>query len=256
MLVARICQLYPLACGATIVTKFFNLIHSWPWPRPVQLRNIEDGPLNVRVWNPQIYGNDRRHIMPIITPSYPSMCATHNITHSTKAIILRELKRADGIVGNIVAGKQSWGDLFAKHTFFTHGYKYYLSIVSGSRTKEAQKLWSGLVQSRVRKLVIGIEDADTGVEVAHPYNKGFDRVHQCQTQEEVDLIFQGDLRWQKTEEEIAKSVDDPKAIDGASEAEVAGNTPQLITIWTTTFYIGLELASDRNPPRKSGFHLS
>jgi poly(A) polymerase Pap1 len=53
MLVARICQLYPMACGATVVTKFFHLMMSWPWPRPVMLKAIEDGPLHVRVWNPQ-----------------------------------------------------------------------------------------------------------------------------------------------------------------------------------------------------------
>jgi poly(A) polymerase len=54
MLVARICQLYPMACGATIVSKFFHLMKSWPWPRPVLLKNIEEGPLQVRVWNPQV----------------------------------------------------------------------------------------------------------------------------------------------------------------------------------------------------------
>lgn len=54
MLVARICQLYPMACGATIVTKFFHLMVNWPWPRPVLLKAIEDGPLQVRVWNPQV----------------------------------------------------------------------------------------------------------------------------------------------------------------------------------------------------------
>jgi poly(A) polymerase len=54
MLVARICQLYPMACGATIVTKFFHLIFNWPWPRPVLLKQIEEGPLQVRVWNPQV----------------------------------------------------------------------------------------------------------------------------------------------------------------------------------------------------------
>jgi poly(A) polymerase len=54
MLVARICQLYPMACGATIIRKFFHLMKDWPWPRPVLLKNIEEGPLQVRVWNPSV----------------------------------------------------------------------------------------------------------------------------------------------------------------------------------------------------------
>ena len=54
MLVARICQLYPMASGATVVSKFFPLMASWPWPRPVMLKNIEEGPFGLKVWNPQV----------------------------------------------------------------------------------------------------------------------------------------------------------------------------------------------------------
>lgn len=54
MMVARICQLYPLGCGSLVISKFFNLMLGWPWPRPVMLKQIEDGPLQVRVWNPQV----------------------------------------------------------------------------------------------------------------------------------------------------------------------------------------------------------
>jgi poly(A) polymerase len=167
--------------------------------------------------------------MPIITPAYPSMCATHNITQSTMRVIMKELARANEIANNIVAGKLIWKDLFEKHNFFTKDYKYYLSIVSGSLSKEAQQIWSGLVQSKVRRLVAGIERLDTGVKVAHPYNKGFDRIHLCKSPEEIDQVFQGDLRCQLTEEEASK-VEIPKdSADG----------PRLI--YTTTYYVGLQL---------------
>jgi poly(A) polymerase len=43
-----------MACGATIVVKFFYIMHEWSWPRPVQLKESEDGPLQVRVWNPTV----------------------------------------------------------------------------------------------------------------------------------------------------------------------------------------------------------
>lgn len=56
MLVARVCQLYPKAAAATIVAKFFHIIRKWPWPQPVQLKQMEEGPLNVRVWNPKVRG--------------------------------------------------------------------------------------------------------------------------------------------------------------------------------------------------------
>ena len=53
-MVARICQLYPYACAATILIKFFNLMGKWYWPRPVMLKTIEEGTINLRVWNPTV----------------------------------------------------------------------------------------------------------------------------------------------------------------------------------------------------------
>jgi poly(A) polymerase len=189
--------------------------------------------------------------MPIITPAYPSMCATHNITHSTKAIIIRELTRCKDLSHAIAAGKKTWKDLFEKHTFFTEGYKYYLSIVAASRTKEAQQIWSGLVQSKVRRLVSGIEMSDTGVELAHPFNKGFDRVHRCKNNDEVDMVFQGDLRFQVFEEnsEVSNSDDIVMATEmttssignATGSTETANGETGPITVYTTTYYVGLEL---------------
>jgi len=54
MMVARICQLYPNAAGAVVLCRFFHLMKSWRWPTPVILKNIEAGPLEVRVWNPKV----------------------------------------------------------------------------------------------------------------------------------------------------------------------------------------------------------
>ena len=57
MLVARVCQLYPAATGSVIVSKFFNIISTWAWPTPIQLKAPEKGPvngMNHRVWNPQV----------------------------------------------------------------------------------------------------------------------------------------------------------------------------------------------------------
>jgi poly(A) polymerase len=53
-MVARICQLYPQACGATILAKFFTLMYKWNWPRPVMLKDHEPASLNLRVWNPAV----------------------------------------------------------------------------------------------------------------------------------------------------------------------------------------------------------
>ena len=54
MLVARVCQLYPQATSAVILSKFFVIMCKWSWPTPVLLKAIEDGPLGVRIWNPKV----------------------------------------------------------------------------------------------------------------------------------------------------------------------------------------------------------
>lgn len=257
MMVARICQLYPMACAAVVLGRFFYLMSTWPWPRPIMLKEIEDGPLQVRVWNPQIYPGDKRHLMPIITPAYPSMCATHNITHSTQKVIKRELLRASQITSDILAEKRRWKDLFDKHTFFVQDFKYYLSIVAASHDKEAQDNWSSSVESKVRKLVGLIEQSPAeDVELAQPFNKGFKRVHHCKTEEEKEEILQGSVKYSvKTDttneangmlQDIgaAGAADKLNLTNGEANGDANGkdtNEDKPIAVYTTTFYIGIEL---------------
>ncbi|ODQ77243.1 hypothetical protein BABINDRAFT_10388 [Babjeviella inositovora NRRL Y-12698] len=178
MLVARICQLYPNAVSAIIVSKFFNILVQWNWPQPVILKPIEDGPLQVRVWNPRLYPADRSHRMPVITPAYPSMCATHNITASTQKIILEELKRGSTVMNEISIGRKHWADLFARHEFF-HKYKFYLTIVAATKSNAEDHLkWSGFVEAKLRLLVQKLEMTE-GIELAHPYVKEFNNSYKC-----------------------------------------------------------------------------
>ena len=191
--------------------------------------------------------------MPIITPAYPSMCATHNITSSTKHILTKELHRGGDLVDKIFTKQMQWKDLFDRHTFFTKDYKYYLSIVSTSRDKITQALWAGLVESRLRLLVSDLQ-ADPLIKIAPPFCHGFKREHRCQNEEEVDAVIRGELKYQAIDvktETVEESKDPIHAVaaeggadnisvaDGANEKKANGST---ITMYTTTFYIGLELA--------------
>lgn len=192
--------------------------------------------------------------MPIITPAYPSMCATHNITMSTKTIITRELERGGDIADKIFTGQLQWRDLFTKHDFFTNGYKYYLSIIAGSRSKDAQHVWSGLVESKVRLLVSNLETQGS-IQVARPFNKGFDRTHICRDEDEVDAVIGGDLGYQaaNVKVETTDAVKDPKHIAAAEggadgmampngNGETSTNGEGEHTFFTTTYYVGIELA--------------
>ncbi|KAF5019774.1 hypothetical protein F66182_8211 [Fusarium sp. NRRL 66182] len=287
MLVARVCQLYPKATPSVIVNKFFLVISQWRWPQPVLLKPIEGGPLPVRVWNPRVYKGDQFHLMPVITPAYPSMCATFNITRSSMTIINRELKRALQISESIMVGKRPWSDLFAKHTFFTAGYKYYISVISAAKTKEAHTIWSGYVESKVRMLVQKLEQQGS-IALAHAFNKGYERHHRCQNEQEIGSVQEGSLDYLCTEpiEETSTVKIEPavaelpiKAENGEDSTSVTaekgengqdikpepledggpitaepikdeasdGTKPSAASgvtdVYTTTHYIGLELAS-------------
>ena len=196
--------------------------------------------------------------MPIITPAYPSMCATHNITLSTKQVCLKEVARAAEIADKIFLGKLKWSDLFVKHTFFTQDYKYYLSVVSCSRTKEAQLLWSGLVESKVRLLVADLDNDDL-INIAHPFNKGFERVHHCRNETEIEAVMHGDLRYQaknivtETTESANNPIHNIAAEGGADDISMPNGNGQVdiasvSTLYTTTYYIGLQLTERTSSP--------
>ncbi|KAL3482013.1 Poly(A) polymerase central domain-containing protein [Aspergillus californicus] len=246
MLVARVCQLYPQATGSVIVGKFFRIMNKWAWPQPVLLKPIEDGPLQMK-----IYHGDRFHLMPIITPAYPSMCATHNISLSTKSVILRELQRGGDIVDKIWAKQATWNDLFERHTFFTQDYKYYISITASSKTKEAESVWSGLVESKVRHMV-GALDRKATIAVSHPFPKGFERTHLVSSEEEAEAVKNGSLKYQdkgirtETTDETKDVAHQAAALSGREDTEVPVATENAVNgdsriIYTTTYYLGLEL---------------
>lgn len=251
MLVARVCQLYPTATGSTIVLKFFFIIGQWSWPSPIMLKAIETG--KEKTWNPQIYSGDKRNLMPVITPAYPSMCATFNISKSGKTIILKELKRGEAILKKIVANKLPWNALFDRHTFFTQDHRYYLNVISSSTSKDAALAWSGLVESKVRILVMKLEEQADMIELARPFIKGYTRVHHIKNDAEAEEVKKGSVKYQVQETKATDETKGPARTVAAETGTVVGNvkdaqaqtngTGELQSIYTTTFYVGIELTA-------------
>ena len=232
MLVARICQLYPNTVSAVIIEKFFQIYSQWNWPQPVLLKQIEDGPLQVRVWNPRLYPHDRQHRMPVITPAYPSMCATHNITKSTKEIVMKELSRGAEITHRILQGSLSWSSLFERHRFF-HDYKFYLCVVAATKSSSAEHLkWSGMIESKLRLLVQKLEVTE-GISLAHPYFKTSENSFVCTTDEEVTQVV--NMYGTLSGEDYTKTLSVPK--HSLQDGEGSANEVHL-----TKLYIGLEIA--------------
>src|SRR5581483_3747505 len=105
ILVARVCQLYPNAAPSLLLHRFFKLFSIWEWPNPVCLNNFAAAEshgsmasVSAAGYNNklQVWGQgakDGNHLMPIITPAFPAINSTHNVSPPTMRILVRELQR-------------------------------------------------------------------------------------------------------------------------------------------------------------------
>jgi poly(A) polymerase len=155
LLTARICQLYPRAAAGFVVHRFFHVYKQWAWPHPVILKEIEEHPpttvamLPMKVWNPRLHAVDRGHRMPVITPAYPSMCSTHNVSQSTLKLMTAEFERGFVVCSRLFddaalrlkdqhdrpsegdrnALKAGWRELLAPSDFFRR-FRHFIQVLA------------------------------------------------------------------------------------------------------------------------------
>ncbi|KAI4347224.1 hypothetical protein L6164_008054 [Bauhinia variegata] len=172
LLVARICQLYPNALPNMLVSRFFRVYTQWRWPNPVMLCDIEEGSLGFPVWDPRRNPKDRYHLMPIITPAYPCMNSSYNVSSSTLRIMMEEFQRGNEICEAIEANKADWDTLFEPYPFF-EAYKNYLQIDISAENADDLRNWKGWVESRLRQLTLKIERHTFGMLQCHPHPGDF-----------------------------------------------------------------------------------
>jgi poly(A) polymerase len=96
------------------------------------------------------------------------------------------------------------------------------------------------VESKLRHLVGKLEQIES-IKLAHPFNKGFDKEHQCKTEEDSEGVAHGEYQVSGTQNGvITKETDLRKEENGSDDS----NTPEApYKVYTTTFYIGLEIDS-------------
>ena len=157
ILVAKICQMYPNAAPSTLLNKFFTVYHQWSWGRvPILLKPIEEGSLGFKVWNPKTNMRDRQHLMPIITPAYPSMNSTYNVSKSTLRVMRNEFERGMHITSKADSGEGDWEPLFEETDFFVK-YKHYLQIEVNTPNEADHLKWVGFIESKLRFILPKLE---------------------------------------------------------------------------------------------------
>ncbi|KDD73707.1 poly(A) polymerase, partial [Helicosporidium sp. ATCC 50920] len=178
ILVAYVARLYPRAPAAVLLSRFFRVYASWAWPTPILLRPIERQPgLGLPVWDPREVPRDRAHLMPIITPAYPAMNSSYNVSEATLAVLQDEFKRGDASCSSLLYGEAAqngsggstrWDLLLEPFDFFG-ACKHYLQVRLSARSEADFEIWEGWVASRLRLL---IKSAGFVVDV-RPWPKAF-----------------------------------------------------------------------------------
>ncbi|RHY32840.1 hypothetical protein DYB32_002190 [Aphanomyces invadans] len=152
ILVCFINQLYPTAAPSTLLLRFFMVLSQWKWPSAIQLCKTYDAKLGLEIWNANVGGN-RFQVMPILTPAYPSMNSSYNVSVHSLSVMKEEFSRGLETVKAIIAsGGTEWAPLFAPSEYFVD-HQYYLAVEMYVADPNDQGAWCGFAESRLRKFI-------------------------------------------------------------------------------------------------------
>lgn len=178
ILVAYVCERYPRSPPSTVLCEFFRIFSEWNWPKPVMLagtgNNYKSGIPRQTVWNPKINRRDGTHLMPILTPAYPSMNSSYNVGHPQKRRLQEELEKARELSVCINKGKKNWAHLFStteEHSFFQQ-HQNFLQVTIEANSRANFRKWFGFCEARMRVLIVSLDSPSEGVE-AYPFAKFF-----------------------------------------------------------------------------------
>lgn len=94
--------------------------------------------------------------MMIITPAFPSMNSTYNVTQQTKHTILTEFEKASLIVKELNENKNNckitWKRLFKKFPFFK-AYQHFIEFQILSKDEESHKSWEGFAATKIKHII-------------------------------------------------------------------------------------------------------
>ena len=122
-------MLNPALGPPELMREFFAMYWQWNWPTPVSLVPYDDKPPHLNVggtfspcvghppplvssWNPEKNATERHHVMPVITPTYPHLNSTFNVSHSTLNLIQAKMRRAKETCDKVFNGEDNWDSLF------------------------------------------------------------------------------------------------------------------------------------------------
>ena len=133
------------------------IIYSRRWPKAIMLTKTHDAGYGMPVWT--VSPQTAKQVAPMLTPTYPATNSTFSVSRQTLQIMHEEFCRGYEIVDKLWKVHQSdkgsdldWNELFRPSDFFI-AYPYYLSLCIVGPSQKDEQMWSGFVESRLRRLV-------------------------------------------------------------------------------------------------------
>ena len=128
-------------------------LREWKNDTPITLGPIQNDPKTVNFPVDDLYVERETDLFPIITPAFPAMNSTHNVSLTTRNIMITEFEKGMEITNNLMnGGLTDWRRLFKKFPFFK-AYKYFIQIQILSRTEEIAEKWKGYCESKIRQFL-------------------------------------------------------------------------------------------------------
>jgi poly(A) polymerase len=172
ILVAWVCKHHPNECVSRTLQIFFATFAKWNWNTPVMLTDmVADTPpitnvsqqtraVKLPAWNPQTNPRDGLHVMPIITPAYPSMNSSYNVDYPQLRRIRDEMVRTRNMFESHKRSKDNvYRHLFTPSDFF-ECHKHFLQINIRADNKQDFVEWFRLVESKFRVLISTLETTE------------------------------------------------------------------------------------------------
>ncbi|KAJ9081596.1 polynucleotide adenylyltransferase, variant 2 [Entomophthora muscae] len=183
VMVAYMCRLYPEATISALVFKFFETFSKWQWPVPVGIKACDGSESPYAFWDSLSCDLDPSCSMPIISPSIPYACITHNISKASKALITYELLRGARLSHKANDGAVEWDALLKEPRFFDL-YTQYVRIFVCCEDSSKQQSLIGNVELKIRDFAASLAHSER-IAFAHTNPFRFTSVYYCRS--EIDL---------------------------------------------------------------------
>ncbi len=138
----------------------------------------------------QIQPDKPRHLkrfMTVLTPAWPQMNSTHNVSFSTREVIVKTFKKKHEAIKDILSMeengetsriKQAWIDFFTPFDFFA-SFEEYMQIIIVGKEEVAYLKWKGFIEAKIRFLCEKVEQAMGSYNFEMqiwPFNFSFDQI--------------------------------------------------------------------------------